>query len=230
MNAADLDALIDHSLADRRLPTAEKKVLSEWAALHAFDEADRAVARSRAFAAARAALAGEAVAILDWLEEVVKVFARPAPAPPGAEPAKAFFSPGTECAQELLWQFHTAQKTCDVCVFTITDDRITDAIISAHRRGVAVRVITDDDKAHDLGSDIGRLLDGGIPCKIDRSPAHMHHKFAVFDRCRLLTGSFNWTRSASEMNEENLLVTPDPLLVRAFLGRFEELWKKLLPA
>ena len=27
--------------------------------------------------------------------------------------------------------------------------------------------------------------------------AHLHHKFAVFDRARLLTGSFNWTRAAT---------------------------------
>ena len=41
----------------------------------------------------------------------------------------------------------------------------------------------------------------------------MHHKFALFDGRRLMTGSFNWTRSASEQNEENLIVTADPVLV-----------------
>ena len=57
--------------------------------------------------------------------------------------------------------------------------------------------------------------------------AHMHHKFAIFDGDLLLNGSFNWTRSASELNEENLIITPDPVLVRAFAGRFEELWGRL---
>jgi cardiolipin hydrolase len=58
----------------------------------------------------------------------------------------------------------------------------------------------------------------------------MHHKFALFDGKRLLTGSFNWTRSASEQNEENMIVTPDPVLVAAFQGRFEALWNKLRDA
>jgi phosphatidylserine/phosphatidylglycerophosphate/cardiolipin synthase-like enzyme len=57
--------------------------------------------------------------------------------------------------------------------------------------------------------------------------AHMHHKFAVFDRKRLMTGSFNWTRSASEDNEENLIVTPDANLVAAFSARFEALWSRM---
>jgi cardiolipin hydrolase len=111
-------------------------------------------------------------------------------------------------------------------VFTITDDRIASAILDAHRRGVAVRVVSDNDKAGDQGSDIERLLAAGIPVRLDRTEYHMHHKFAVFDNERLLTGSFNWTRGATDFNEENLIVTDDPRVVRPFAARFEKLWAK----
>ena len=91
-----------------------------------------------------------------------------------------------------------------------------------------VRIITDDEKARDAGSDIDQLQMVGIPCKMDvGNPAHMHHKFALFDGQRLMTGSFNWTRSASEQNEENLIVTTDRSLVVAFASRFESLWGRL---
>ena len=142
----------------------------------------------------------------------------------------AFFSPGLTCVNEILRQFQTCKHTADVCVFTITDDRITRAIIAAHQRGVNVRVLTDDEKSHDLGSDVQRLAAAGIPCKIDAgNVAHMHHKFAIFDDKLLLNGSFNWTRSASEFNEENLIVSADPVLVSAFAGRFAGLWERLVP-
>lgn len=145
--------------------------------------------------------------------------------------SQAFFSPGTTCVQEIVRQFQQAKRTADVCVFTITDDRITRAIIAAHQRGVNVRVLTDDEKSRDLGSDIRRLVDAGITCKMDiGNPAHMHHKFAIFDGKLLLNGSFNWTRSASENNEENLIITPDPVLVQAFAARFEYLWEHLREA
>ncbi len=39
---------------------------------------------------------------------------------------------------------------------------------------------------------------------------HMHHKFALFDGGRLLTGSYNWTRGAAETNYENVIDTTDP--------------------
>jgi cardiolipin hydrolase len=90
-----------------------------------------------------------------------------------------------------------------------------------------VRVITDDEKALDLGSDVTALARAGVPVRTDPSPAHMHHKFAVFDRERLLTGSYNWTRGAARDNGENIIVTADPRLIERFARYFERLWESL---
>lgn len=228
MDTADLDRLLRQTLADRRMQSAERKALADWAKQQADDDNERSIARSRAFAIARGAVPQDAISTLEWLEETIKVFARPRTESPGNIPGAAYFSPGLTCIQEVLRQFQLARQTCDVCVFTITDDRITDAILKVHARGVKLRIITDDEKSHDLGSDAERLRAAGIPCKMDvGNIAHMHHKFALFERCRLMTGSFNWTRSASEQNEENLIVTPDPALVAAFAERFERLWARM---
>ena len=62
---------------------------------------------------------------------------------------------------------------------------------------------------------------------MDDGPEHMHHKFAVFDRKTLLNGSFNWTRGASEMNSENVMVLDDARLIGQFLDRFEAMWSSL---
>ena len=117
-----------------------------------------------------------------------------------------------------------ARRELDICVFTIADDRLSDEIIAAHRRGVRVRVVSDNDKQYDTGSDIARLVDHGVEVRLDAGPSHMHHKFALFDGCLLANGSFNWTRSATTHNDENLVVTDDPNLVRSFAQQFEVLW------
>jgi phosphatidylserine/phosphatidylglycerophosphate/cardiolipin synthase-like enzyme len=90
-----------------------------------------------------------------------------------------------------------------------------------------VRVITDDTKADDVGSDVDRIAGAGIPVRVDRSPCHMHHKFAVLDEATLLTGSYNWTRSAAAENQENLVVSDDVRLVSPFVATFERLWASL---
>ena len=43
----------------------------------------------------------------------------------------------------------------------------------------------------------------------------------------LLNGSYNWTRSASSFNEENLVVSSEPFLVQTFARQFDALWDGL---
>jgi phosphatidylserine/phosphatidylglycerophosphate/cardiolipin synthase-like enzyme len=145
-----------------------------------------------------------------------------------------FFAPGEGCWRHLVSRINHVRRTLDLCVFTITDDRVAHPILEAHRRGVRVRVITDDEKAFDAGSDIHKFRAAGIPVKVDDVPGpgesgltgHMHHKFAIFDGTRLVNGSYNWTRGAADCNYENVVDSADPKLVAAFAAEFERLWNK----
>jgi len=76
----------------------------------------------------------------------------------------------------LMSLLSSARTSIDVCVFTITCDEISAALLDAHRRGVRVRVITDNDQAANTGSDIARLRSAGVPVATDADTAHMHHK------------------------------------------------------
>lgn len=139
---------------------------------------------------------------------------------------EAHFSPGEACARRIMGLLRGARRTADLCIYTITDDRITGEVLAAHRRGVAVRVVTDNDKAYDPGSDVLQMARAGIPVLVDVSPYFMHYKFAVFDGEVLLTGSYNWTRGAADNNEENLILSNDRRLLTAFRGEFERLWAR----
>ncbi len=182
--------------------------------------------RAAAFDLARESLAaGPNEAIVDWLEDVTRALTvREEDDKPSS--TECHFSPGEDCRRAICRQIDHAAKSIDVCVFTITDDRLTDALVAAHHRGVIVRIVTDNDKSADLGSDIDRLKAAGVTVRVDRSENHMHHKFAIFDGSVLINGSYNWTVGAARDNEENLIVTDDPRLTGAFLERFERLWQR----
>lgn len=138
---------------------------------------------------------------------------------------QAYFSPGPDCRIAIEQAMETALSELLICVFTISDDRLSDAIMSAHRSGLTVRVISDNDKMHDRGSDVERLYQAGVDVRIDRSPEHMHHKFMVIDGRTVMTGSYNWTRSAETRNEENIIAVDDPQLAARFSEEFERIWK-----
>ncbi len=224
MTPEQLDDIFRQTLDDNRLSRGERKALSEILIDEQPDANQLAVLRHKAFAVAREHIHDPRDRELtEWLEDVLKLLMPP------TDPlavAEARFSPGQDCVRRVISLFDHCTQSVEVCVFTITDDRIADAIVEAHQRGVSIRVVTDTYKAMDRGSDIDRLRQAGVPVREDHSEHHMHHKFAVFDKRLLLTGSFNWTRSATSFNQENVVVTSEPRLVRAFRDTFTELWEK----
>jgi phosphatidylserine/phosphatidylglycerophosphate/cardiolipin synthase-like enzyme len=60
------------------------------------------------------------------------------------EPPFPAFSPGQPCRLQIQECLRAARTDVDICVFTITDDRIITAIQDAHDRGVRVRIISDN--------------------------------------------------------------------------------------
>lgn len=226
----DPSQLLDHlasTLEDARLSDEEKRALVAAVREATPPEDGLRQLRNRAFAMARAKTTDTAQHdLLQWVEGVVRALDT-ARTPSGALRQSACFSPGHDCRETIQSHLRAAKRSVDLCVFTISDDRISAEILAAHARGLRLRLLTDNEKEHDAGSDIARLRDGGINTVVDRTRAHMHHKFAIVDGAWLLNGSYNWTRSASEVNEENLVISNDPRLVAAFQAQFDALWGAL---
>ncbi|MCC6150384.1 MAG: hypothetical protein IT461_09060 [Planctomycetes bacterium] len=220
------ETMLRQTADDANLSGGERAALREHLKEAALNEQARGVLRHKAFEIALdRSYAHPPQAVLAWLEDVNKLLLPPT-GNAGEHFTEAFFSPGEACVARIINALHGARNSADICVFTITDDRITSAIIAAHKRGIEVRVMTDNEKAFDEGSDVRQLARAGIEVRVDTSTNHMHHKFAVFDRGLLLTGSYNWTLSASRHNQENMISSNDAKLLRAFSQEFERLWKQ----
>jgi phosphatidylserine/phosphatidylglycerophosphate/cardiolipin synthase-like enzyme len=225
----EVEQLLRDSAEDSRLSRGERRSLSGLLARVVESAEDAAFVRNRAFDIAREGdLAQEGHTLLGWLEGVMKaVPSAPSKRDAHGATSEAHFSPGEACRDRIRSLLDGARKSADICVFTITDDRISERIVAAHKRGVAVRIITDNDKSEDTGSDARALERGGVPLRVDQSEHHMHHKYAVFDAQVLVTGSYNWTRSAALYNRENLVVTREARLVDTFQRDFDALWGDL---
>ena len=226
MQKEQIDDLLKSTLDDFRVSRGEKRILEGIVREHGDSEQQLGFLRHRAFAVARESLVGpEGIPAMEWLEDAVKVFQSREVTDQNS--TQVYFSPGDDCPQIIVNQLERAGRSIDICVFTITDNRIADAIRDAFVRGIAVRIISDNDKSLDPGSDIERLMGLGVPVRIDQTDHHMHHKYAVFDQKTTLTGSYNWTRSADKHNDENFLITSEAAINRAYLGHFDRLWDAL---
>ncbi len=215
---------LNANIADDFLSREEKRTLKELIADQPLDASQINFIRSKVFEiASQKANAENFQFVLEWVKATTSVLQAPLPA------LDSYFSPGDMCRNAITKQISTARQELLVCVFTISDDIITESLIAAHRRGVDIRLITDNEKSFDKGSDIDQLAREGISLRMDKSPNHMHHKFMVVDQHSVLTGSYNWTRGAARFNHENIIVTKNPDTVRAFMHEFDKLWPSMAP-
>jgi cardiolipin hydrolase len=219
-----MDEIIEQlrqSITDEVLSKGEKKSLKERIAHQTLTADDVNFLRSRIYEIAHEkATQANYSFIIDWIRNANSFFIHNS----HKENSKAYFSPGEACREAIIHEIRQAVSHLNICVFTISDDRISEAILGAHRRKVDIKILTDNDKAFDLGSDITRFFKEGLIVKIDNTTNHMHHKFMIADGRTLITGSYNWTNSAARYNQENVIVTNEPSLIKSFQHEFDRLW------
>lgn len=226
MDMKAIEQTLRRTLDDARVSRGEARVLKELLEAEAPSRSEQASLRALIFRlASEAMLRHEDRALLQWAEDALRALRGATTAPERRTVSEAHFFPDPRSLRRVVALIDACQRTLDVCVFTITHDDLAEALLQAHRRGVAVRIISDDEKAGDTGSDVLALGRAGVPVRVDATPDHMHNKFAIFDGRALLTGSFNWTRSAVRANRENVIVTDDPTLLRRFVEEFDALWE-----
>ncbi len=228
-NVAAIIAKFEESLKDNLFSRSERRDIEEYIKENDPNIRDLALLRSRIFDIAKEKSTEDNLSwIIDWLEVANKALLSGNQSTQSSY-SKAFFSPGEDCRQAILNFITSAKSSLKICVFTISDNTIRDAILSQHAHRISIQIITDNDKCNDMGSDIYSMHRKGVSVKVDNTSNHMHHKFAIRDNQELLTGSFNWTRSATQYNNENILLTNDLKVLNQYNEHFKKLWKEMVP-
>lgn len=116
----------------------------------------------------------------------------------------------------------SARYSVDVAIYRLDLWSIRDALIRAHKRGVAVRVITDSD--HEDEAEIVDLKAAGILVIDDQRESLMHHKFVVIDGIDVWTGSMNFTVNGAYRNNNNLIRIRSSRVGQDYTHEFEEMF------
>lgn len=118
-----------------------------------------------------------------------------------------------------------AKESLDICMYMLTCQMLSNAIVNAHKRGVLVRIIMDRSMACNEAAQTALFYKNGVTIRLEYYVGLMHHKFAIVDNDILITGSTNWTMSAFFGNFDHIIVTNQHLLVKPFIDEFDRLWK-----
>lgn len=140
-------------------------------------------------------------------------------------PLEAYFSPDDGVAARVVRLIQNASGRIDFLAFSFTSDEIAQVMVDRAAAGVAVRGVMDASQAEGSGSELGRLRLAGVEVRLDGNPGLMHHKVIVVDGQAVLTGSYNFSRSAEERNDENALLIFDPTVGFSFGEEFERVFE-----
>lgn len=119
-----------------------------------------------------------------------------------------------------------AQTQVDIAAFDLNTDAITNALIAAKKRGVTVRVVTDED--NNKRSSVNRLRRNGISVVEDKRSGLMHNKFIIIDGHLLYTGSMNYTTNGAYCNNNNLVRITSSRLAENYTVEMDEMYKDRL--
>jgi phosphatidylserine/phosphatidylglycerophosphate/cardiolipin synthase-like enzyme len=150
---------------------------------------------------------------------------------------------GVNLLDELL---AGARDRADLALFVFSSQQLGNRVSALHDRGVTIRLLVDPGFSNRYFSEVLDLLGMELPdhrCLVqgENQPRQsgidgvgtprlaagdkLHHKFAVLDNRRVITGSFNWSPSAAHKNDETVLVIDSPLLAAHFRAEVDRLWK-----
>ena len=139
---------------------------------------------------------------------------------------EVYFSLYDDPESIIIKNIDNANSFINIAMYTFTDREIAQAILRAKDRGVDIKIYLDYSQVNAEYSKSRYFVNNAIieDIRISSNNYIMHNKFAVIDNKIVITGSYNWTASAGERNDENLLVIDDKNIVKKYQNQFNNLW------
>ena len=134
-----------------------------------------------------------------------------------------YFSPDGQCKFKVIEWIGRANSSIHILIYSFTLDSVSDALITAYNEGVEIKVVFEKSQISHY-SEYQKLETLGVSVRNDTNSKLMHHKVMIIDEKIVLTGSFNWSKSGQESNNENLIVIKSMYIADIYEDEFQEIW------
>lgn len=129
-----------------------------------------------------------------------------------------YFSPRDKVMDKLVALVGAAQRSVRFLAFTYTHPALVQVMIERRQAGVNVQGIIES-----RGVSQGMLVPlycHNVPVQTDGNRYTMHHKVIIIDEYIVITGSYNFTKSADDSNDENVLIIAKRALAARYLEEY----------
>jgi phosphatidylserine/phosphatidylglycerophosphate/cardiolipin synthase-like enzyme len=145
-------------------------------------------------------------------------------------PLDIYFSPHDHVQSALTDLISNAQSSIYFLAYSFTADPLGDAIRQRAAVGITVEGVMEADQvASNIGTEFDAFHTAGLNIRLDGNPGQMHHKVMIIDKQIVVTGSYNFSASAEQVNDENLLVIYSPQITAEFMREFQRVYTAAQP-
>jgi phosphatidylserine/phosphatidylglycerophosphate/cardiolipin synthase-like enzyme len=145
-------------------------------------------------------------------------------------PLDIYFSPDDHVQAALIDLFGNAQTSIYFLAYSFTSDPLGEAIRSRAAAGVEVSGVMEAEQvASNVGTEYDAFRAAGLNVRLDGNKGLMHHKVMIIDGQIVVTGSYNFSASAEETNDENVIVIYNPDIAAEYLREFQRVYAVAKP-
>ena len=133
-----------------------------------------------------------------------------------------YFSPDDGVLNALGLLLMDAEESIYFLAFSFTSNELGAVVRQKNEAGLDVKGVMDEEQiASNTGTEFDPFRQKGVDVLIDGNPGQMHHKLFIVDEKIIAFGSYNFSQSAEERNDENLIIIYNPEIAKQFVLEFE---------
>ena len=136
-------------------------------------------------------------------------------------PIEVYFAPEDGVIPQIVSEVQAAQHSIKFMAFSFTENDLGAAFLDAARRGVQITGVFETTGSMTQYSEMSPLFCAGLDVRQDGNPFILHHKVIILDDSTVVLGSFNFSGSATEANDENLVIVHDAGIASQYLAEYE---------
>ena len=126
----------------------------------------------------------------------------------------------------VLHHIRSAKESIQVGMFALTLPQIIVELNAAQNRGVDVMILVDKGFKSFTVQQIKQLEHPSLSIYEKVTPYQLHHKFGIFDKTTLITGSVNWSDNGFLLNTEEMIIIDN--LTEKQQQKMQAIWEGLV--
>jgi phosphatidylserine/phosphatidylglycerophosphate/cardiolipin synthase-like enzyme len=134
---------------------------------------------------------------------------------------EVYFSPDDGVAEHISEILTDAEESIYFMAFSFTTDDFGEAIREQAENGLTVAGVMEEQQVKsNIGTEYDFFKQAELDVFMDGNEGQMHHKTMIVDENIVITGSYNFSRSAEIRNDENVIIIHNEKIADYYMQEF----------